>query len=393
MPALAAVAAAAGAAAVALRPRGTVLEPLPVAAAAHFSEAELERARRFARPQIALFAVRSAAGTAALAAVARRGVPGGQGPAGAAAAGALTSLAVGAASLPLGVVARRRALSAGLATNSWRAWAADQVKAAGLGTVMAGAGAAAADGLQRHAGERWWVPAAGLSVVVAAGSLVVGPLVLHPLFNTFTPLPAGPARDDVLDLAARARVRVGSVLTVDASRRTTAANAYVTGLGPTKRVVLFDTLLEHFSRDEVRLVIAHELAHVRERDVLRGLAFAAATAPAGALAVARLADRLAPAPGGRAAALALAASMVGAPIGLLSRGLSRRIEARADTLALQLTDAPDACIAFERRIALRNLADPDPPRWVRALVGTHPSVVERIGIAEAYAAAPRPRAA
>jgi STE24 endopeptidase len=196
----------------------------------------------------------------------------------------------------------------------------------------------------------------------------------------------------VLDLAARARVRVGSVLTVDASRRTTAANAYVTGLGPTKRVVLFDTLLEHFSRDEVRLVIAHELAHVRERDVLRGLAFAAATAPAGALAVARLADRLAPAPGGRAAALALAASIVGTPVGLLSRGLSRRIEARADTFALELTDAPDASIAFERRIALRNLADPDPPAWVRALLGTHPSVVERIGIAEAYAAARGPRA-
>jgi STE24 endopeptidase len=387
MPALAAVAAAAGAAAVALRPRGAVLEPIPVRAAAHFSDAEIERARRFARPQIALFAARAAVGTAALAALARRGTPGGAGPGGAAAAGALTSLTVGAASLPLGALARRRALRAGLATDPWRGWAGDEVKGAAIGALMGGAGAATAEILQERAGARWWVPAAGLAVVVAAGSLVVGPLILHPLFNTFTPLPEGPARDDVLDLAARAGVRVGSVLTVDASRRTSAANAYVTGMGPTKRVVLFDTLLENFTRDELRLVIAHELAHVRERDVLRGLAFAAATAPAGALAVARLADRLAPAPGGRAAALALAASLVGTPVGLLSRGLSRRIEARADTLALELTDAPDASIAFERRIALRNLADPDPPRWVRALLGTHPSVVERIGIAEAYASA------
>jgi STE24 endopeptidase len=222
------------------------------------------------------------------------------------------------------------------------------------------------------------------------------------MFNTFTVLPAGRARSDVLDLARRADLRVGEVYTVDASRRTTAANAYVTGVGATKRVVLYDTLLEHFSPDETRLVIAHELAHVRHRDVLRGLAFLAAVAPVALLAVARLAARLVP--GGDAApagavvpALALAASVVAVPVGVVGRRLSRRVEARADTFALEATAAPDAWISFERRIALRNLADPDPPVWLRALLGTHPSTVERIGIAEAYASGaitgrrPRPR--
>ena len=88
------------------------------------------------------------------------------------------------------------------------------------------------------------------------------------MFNDFTPLPEGETRSDVLELARAAGVEVGEVFSVDASRRTTGANAYVTGLGPTKRVVLFDTLLDRYSRDEVRVVVAHELAHVRHRDVL-----------------------------------------------------------------------------------------------------------------------------
>ena len=95
--------------------------------------------------------------------------------------------------------------------------------------------------------------------------------MLAPLFNDFSRCPRARRRSDVLELAAAAGVEVGEVYSVDASRRTTGVNAYVTGLGPTKRVVLFDTLLERYSRDEIRAVVAHELAHVRHRDVLRGV--------------------------------------------------------------------------------------------------------------------------
>jgi STE24 endopeptidase len=183
-------------------------------------------------------------------------------------------------------------------------------------------------------------------------------------------------------------VQVGEVFAVDASRRTTGANAYVTGLGPTKRVVLFDTLLEHFTRDEVRLVVAHELAHVRHRDVLRGIAFSALVAPAAAAAVARLADRLAPGPSTPVVvpALALATGLVAAPVGLVANRLSRRIEVRADLFSLRLTGAPEPFVSFERRIAVRNLADPAPPRWLTALLATHPPTAERIGLAVAFSA-------
>src|SRR6185437_7152071 len=98
----------------------------------------------------------------------------------------------------------------------------------------------------------WWLPAAGGSVVFGGGLAALAPVVLDPVFNDFTPLPEGETRTDVLELARAAGVKVGEVFSVDASRRTTAANAYVAGIGPTKRVVLFDTLLDRYSRDEIR---------------------------------------------------------------------------------------------------------------------------------------------
>ncbi|MEA2224273.1 MAG: endopeptidase, partial [Solirubrobacteraceae bacterium] len=172
-----------------------------------------------------------------------------------------------------------------------------------------------------------------------------------------------------------------------ASRRTTAANAYVTGLGKTKRVVLYDTLLENFTRDEVRLVVAHELSHVHYRDVPNGLLYLAIVAPFGLFAVAQLTRRLAP--GGEPGptvlpALALGLVVMTTTITTISNQLSRDVEARADSYALMLTGEPEPFISFEKRIALRNLADPDPPDWETFLLATHPPTIDRIGIGVAY---------
>ncbi|MGH2877410.1 MAG: M48 family metalloprotease, partial [Solirubrobacteraceae bacterium] len=233
----------------------------------------------------------------------------------------------------------------------------------------------------------WWAPAAAGSVAFGAGVAALAPVLLDPIFNSFTPLPEGETRSDVLSLAGAAGIEIGGVYSVDASRRTTAANAYVTGLGPSRRVVLFDTLLERFSRDEIRLVVAHELAHVRHRDVLRGLAFAAIVAPAAALGAQRLSWTLSPhrADGAALPALALSAGLVSMPVGLVANALSRAIERRADHFSLTLAGAPEAFVSFERAIALQNVADLDPPRWVAGLLATHPTTAERIGAAVAFA--------
>lgn len=395
---MAAATASAGAAAELLRPRSRVPAPERVDAGWYFSADELRRVRRFRRGQRRIGLAAAAVDTAVLAGAVRlaRRTPadGVRHPvAAAAAAGTALSAALTVAGLPTGALARRRALDAGLATGTWRAWARDAALAGGISAGMSGAATGAGIAAMRRWPRGWWL--AGGAGVAATGALLLvgGPVVLDPLFNRFDPL-EGPQRDDVVELAARGGVRVDTVLTADASRRTTAANAYVTGLGATKRVVLFDTLLDSFTPEETRLVIAHELAHVRHRDVVRGLAYSALAAPAALLAAGEVARMLS---GGRppgpatVPALAVGLGLAGAPAAVLGSRLSRAMEVRADAFALDLAGEPDAFVGFERRITLQNLADPAPPRWRQTLFGSHPTTVERIGLARAYGATTQPQ--
>ena len=375
-----------------LAPREAPIEPAAVDVRDYFSADEITRGERFARPQLALALARGAVQLGALASLVRRRPRlfrrlGASPVAGGAVAGAGLSVVLALPPLPLAAISRRRAIRVGLATQSWRDWGRDLVKATAIEAALTGGGGAAAVAATRRFPRDWWLPVGGGAVAFGAALAALAPVVLDPVFNDFTPLPVGDTRSDVLELARAAGVKVGEVYSVDASRRTTAANAYVTGLGPTKRVVLFDTLLDRYTRDEIRLVVAHELAHVRHRDVPRGVLYAALVAPMGALAVQRLSWALEPERGSAAAlpAMALAAAIVAAPLGLSSNRLSRAIERRADTFALRLAGSPDAFVSFERAIALQNVADIEPPRWVSSLLATHPPTAERIGAAVAYA--------
>ena len=394
LPALLVTLAAAEAGARLLSPKTRTIQPDQIEPRSYFTSEEIDRGARFARGQLALGFAGTALDLAALVALVKRppALPHrlaqlGDGPAAAAAAAAGLSVASSLAGLPLAVLSRRRALEVGLVTQSWRGWVLDVLKQTAIGVPLTAAGGGLVVALTRRYPRGWWAPVAGGSLGVATVFAALGPVVLDPVFNSFTPLPPGETRDDVIELAGAAGVQVGEVYSVDASRSTTAANAYVTGLGPTKRVVLFDTLLDRYSRDEIRLVVAHELAHVRHRDVPRGLAFAAVVVPAGAFAVQRLSWALAPKrqdSAGALPALALSAALVAAPVGVISSRLSRALERRADALSLELTDAPEAFISFERRIALQNVADLDPPRLVSRLLATHPPTTERIGAAVAF---------
>ena len=211
--------------------------------------------------------------------------------------------------------------------------------------------------------------------------------MLDPVFNRFKPLPQGELRSDVLRLAREAGVDVGQVYEMDASRRTTAANAYVTGLGRTKRVVLYDTLVDDFTPAETRLVVAHELGHVRHRDVPKGLLWIALVAPFGMWAAAVLVERIGPRELGPRAvpAVALSLALVVPVLTTVSNQLSRDVERSADAFSLELTRDPRTFIAFHERLADRNVSDPDPPALTRFLLGTHPTTLQRLGQAEAFA--------
>jgi STE24 endopeptidase len=374
-----------------MRPRG-LPEPAPVSARAYFSDAQIEKAETFRTGQLWIYVAQSAVGLAVLALIVRRPprrLEDLRRPALAGAAvAAVISVAATAAALPLAAVARDRAKDVGLVTQAWPDWLGDQAKSAGIGAVFSALGGAVLVIAMRRFGGRWWIPATVVVVAFGALTTYAAPVVLDPLFNKFTPVPQGKLRSEVLELAREAGVDVGQVYEMDASRRTTAANAYVTGLGHTKRVVLYDTLVDDFTPAETRMVVAHELGHVHHHDTRNGLIWLAVVAPFGMWAVAALVERLAPRDGGlgpRAVpAAALAIAVVVPVLTMVSNQLSRPVEARADEFSLELTDDPGTLIDFQRRIAVKNVSDPQPPGVARFLLGTHPSALERIGMAKAF---------
>lgn len=391
---------AAEAAVVLLAPGETGISPEPVAASEYFDPEELERWSDFRHGQRLLLYGSLAAQVLAVGVIAV-GRPGpvreglarlsARPVAGAAAAGALVVAIADAAALPAELTAHERAVDVGLSTQELGAWLGDRARGLAIGAVLAGAGAAALGSIARRWPRRWWVPGALAVVAYAAATSLLAPVVIAPMFNDFEELsPASALRREVVELGEQAGVEVGAVYRVDASRRSTALNAYVAGLGPTKRVVLYDNLIEDVTRPALRSVVAHELGHVANQDIRRGLAFVAIVAPFGLLLVRELAGALArragAEPGAPAGipALLLAVGVVAFGVNVAGNQLSREVEASADAFALRVTGDPEALIDLQVVLARRNLPDVDPPALARALFGTHPTTLERIGSARAW---------
>lgn len=392
--AFAVAALAAGAATLLLRPRTGVVEPAPASASDYFTREQLTRAHDFRATQrtiaLASLAIEGvvlvwlvARPPARLSHIRRRPI------AGAAAVGAALSIGFAVIGLPLSAIAEQRARDVGISTQSWGLWLTDNAKSAAIGGLLTAGGAGLAVAGIRRFPRGWWIP--GSAAVVGFSTLMVflSPVVIDPLFNKFEPLPPGRLRTEVLDLARKANVDVGQVYRVDASRRTTATNAYVWGIGNTKRVVIYDTLIRDYPDDQVRSVVAHELSHVVHRDVPRGLLWLAIVAPAGTFLVKELAERFNRGrPLGSPSALpalALSLALVSTVLGSASNVLSRRVEARADSYALELTRDPAAFIGLTRSLAETNLADLSTPRIYQVIFGTHPTTMQRIGAGLAWA--------
>jgi STE24 endopeptidase len=289
--------------------------------------------------------------------------------------------------LPFAVLLRRRVLQYGLSDQAWSAFAVDLVKGQLVTIVATSIVLVVLVGCARRWRRAWPAVAGGvLGVLVLAGSFVY-PVLIEPLFNHFTSLPDGSLRTQIFALADQERVPIDDVLVADASRRTTTLNAYVSGFGGTRRVVLYDNLVNDVPRDETLSVVAHELAHARHDDVLTGSLLGAAGAVLGvgllALVVGAVGDRRGvpmrdPAVVPLVLALFALGSLLASPV---ENGVSRQIETRADVDALEVTQDPEAFVGLQRQLALRSLADPTPPAWSQLWFGSHPTGLTRIAIA------------
>ncbi len=326
--------------------------------------------------------------------------------------GVVVLLALRVATLPFSAWQESVRRQYGLSTRDWGDWALDLARGFGVqaGLTLLGVLAIvmlAARWPARWRGDWWMVAAPGAAGLVVVTSLAY-PWVVEPAFNRFEPLAESPLRASLLELAEKEGVAVGDVLVADASRRTTTLNAYVSGFGPTKRLVLYDTLLEQAPDDEVEIVVAHELAHARESDVLTGTLLGAGgaalvvllTALAGSWRPLTSTSALVPtsrtrrrwAPSGASLGQASAVPFVLATVTVLGfvggpgeMTVSKHIEARADVVALELTGDADTFTRMQRSLAVAALSDLEPPRILHWWFASHPSAPERIALARTWA--------
>ena len=290
----------------------------------------------------------------------------------------------------------------GFSTQGVGGWLGDRTKGLAVSLVLGAASWAAAVALAR-ALPGWWAVPAGATLALAVLLLsFVAPVVLEPLFNRFRPLADEALAASLRVLSQRAGVPVREVLVADASRRTTKVNAYVSGIGRTRRVVVFDTLLAMAGSAAggaggavgaagadpavVEVVVAHELGHRREGHVAKFTLLGMAGAAGAVIALWAVLGTRVGDPRTLPEALLLFLAL---ELAVLAPGawLSRRFERAADRCSLELTEQPAAFARAHLELARRNLSDLDPPRLVYVLLFSHPTAPERLAAGRAWRAA------
>lgn len=289
----------------------------------------------------------------------------------------------------------------GFSTITARTWALDQAKGLLIGAVLLGLLFCGFALFVSWFGPRWWLPAWGLVTAFSLLLSFVAPVWLAPLFNTFVPLKDEALRDKILALARRADFPLAGVFQMDASRRSTHDNAYFTGLGRTRRIVFYDTMVADYSHGEILAVMGHEIGHWKLRHILVSLLVSTAVSGAGLWLAARVINgewiygtlglldqfRRTGLQGPLLGAALFAASVLFSPTSLLlsplAMWLSRRHEYQADAFSLRLLPDRAALRGALLKLGAKNLANPFPHPLYVAFHYSHPPLLARLAAIDA----------
>jgi STE24 endopeptidase len=279
----------------------------------------------------------------------------------------------------------------GLSNERVGRWLVDQLKSLALGFLLSGGAAAIIYAAIRYSPQGWWLPAGLALAAIVTGLTNVAPVLLLPIFYRVKPLDRESLRVRLLGLADRAGATVLGAYEWGLGEKTRKANAALTGLGATRRILISDTMLAEYSDDEIEVVLAHELGHHVHGDIWKGIVFESALILAGLYVAARALGGLAPVFGFHGSAdvagmplLVLATGAVSFVMLPIAHAMSRTFERSADRFALALTRNPAAFVSAMRRLAAQNLAEEHPSRLVQMLFYSHPPVRERIAAAQGF---------
>jgi len=277
----------------------------------------------------------------------------------------------------------------GLSNQTPAAWLRDYAVNGGVSALMGLPVAALMYALLRWQPKNWWAWVTVVSVPLSIFFMLIEPVFVAPLFNKYTPLQDQVLRREILTMAHGQGIPTNDIYQVDASRQSNEVNAYVNGLGPTQRIVLYDTLIKDFTHEEIKHVMAHEIGHYVLKHIPLGIALSVVGTFLSTLALYWVGGGILRRWGGALGfsslghpasyplllALGLALSLVVMPFG---NAVSRRMEWQADEFAARIDHNNQAGIAVYYKLARLNISDMNPPRWAQIMFGTHPTIRERI---------------
>jgi STE24 endopeptidase len=281
-----------------------------------------------------------------------------------------------------------------LTEQSFGSWMGDLAKGVAVSLVILPLlGASALAGIRRV--KNWWAVLWAVSIPIIVLLVVIQPLVLDPIFNKFEPLEDKVLRQKLVDLAAKAGIEGGRVYQVNKSKQTKTLNAYVNGVGPTNRIVMWDTLLAKMTHDEVLAVMGHEMGHYVMKHIWKGLGFFVAMSFFGFFVAQRIHDpglqkwgprwgfteRGDPASVPWLLLIVSVLSFLGSPIGA---AYSRSMEHKSDIFSLELTHLNEPMATAFRKLAEESKRDPSPHPFIKYWRYSHPPIAERIPFALSY---------
>jgi STE24 endopeptidase len=310
-------------------------------------------------------------------------------------AGAIYYLLLAALDLPFDALRWRLLVEWDLTSRSFLDWFQEHLLALGVTGLIEAVAVFGLYVLIRAWPRGWWLPAALGATALAAAIAWLLPVVISPLFNTFTPLretPWAAWEKPLRQIVEQTGVPIEEVLVMDASRQSHHSNAYFTGFGDTRRIVLYDNLLKKHNLPEIESILAHELGHWLHDHIVQGIALGGVAALIGFFVLSRLL-LWAQTPLG----LESPSDPAGLPLVILcvflgnwlalpvASAVSRHFERQADQAALDIAKEPEAFIAAEVKLVRDNIGNPAPAPWNVWLFATHPPAVERIEAARRWA--------
>ena len=281
-----------------------------------------------------------------------------------------------------------------LSDQSFGAWMFDQLKELGVSIVIGSVIVALAlVGIRKF--RRWWLVLAIGSLPIILLGIVIYPLFIDPLFNKFEPLKDPVLRQRLLDTASKAGIEGSRVYQVDKSKQTKTLNAYVTGIGPSKRIVLWDTLLQKMNHDEIVAVMGHEMGHYVLHHMWKGLAFTVALAFLILFIAQKMVERGIARWGARWGVTAahdpaavpwllLTIAIVSFFLSPVTSGYTRYGEHQADIFSLELTHLNEPMATAFIKLAETSKRDPNPPRFIEWWRYSHPAIGRRVPFALGY---------